>query len=63
MLETVEQMTEPQVMWRIPNISEALEKSRKNDNFLLEGPEFNSHQYGYRLKMSLCPNGAGSGEF
>ncbi|XP_017348734.1 TNF receptor-associated factor 4b [Ictalurus punctatus] len=52
------------LLWKIPNYSRHLQETRNGSNGTSElfSPAFYSHRYGYRLQVSIFPNGNGSGE-
>lgn len=52
------------LLWKVPNYGRHLQETRNDSNGPTElfSPAFYSHRYGYRLQVSVFPNGNGSGE-
>lgn len=48
-------------IWKIDNFSEMLRKAKREEKFKIKSQPFYSHSCGYKLQLSLYPNGHGSG--
>ena len=56
-------MGRSQMIWKIPQFREKYKEARKGTDgkTALYSPEFQTHANGYKMAMSLCPNGDGKG--
>ena len=48
-------------IWKIDNFSEMLRKAKRDEKFKIKSQPFYTHGCGYKLQLSLYPNGNGSG--
>lgn len=48
-------------IWKIDNFSEMLRKAKREEKFKIKSQPFYTHSCGYKLQLSLYPNGNGSG--
>ena len=48
-------------IWKIDNFSEMLRKAKRDEKFKIRSQPFYTHSCGYKLQLSLYPNGNGSG--
>ena len=48
-------------IWKIDNFSEMLRKAKREEKFKIKSQPFYTHSCGYKLRLSLYPNGTGSG--
>ena len=48
-------------IWKIDNFSEMLRKAKREEKFKIRSQPFYTHNCGYKLQLSLYPNGNGSG--
>lgn len=54
---------EYQLIWKVKEFSRCYNDARKGEkNMILFSPAFDSHRSGYKLQLSLCPNGDGKGK-
>ena len=52
----------PTYVWKITGFSEILRQAKNGRNNKLDSPPFYTGTYGYKLKLSINPNGDGSGK-
>ena len=52
-----------QLIWKIEGFKTKFKEAAKGDNTVLYSPAFETHPYGYKLALSLCPYGDGSGMY
>lgn len=50
-----------QMVWRIDNFQERLDQAKQGQNTVIYSPPFKTHAQGYKIMVSLCPNGDGKG--
>lgn len=48
-------------VWKIDNFSEMLRKAKRDEKFKIRSQPFYTHSCGYKLQLSLYPNGNGFG--
>lgn len=48
-------------IWKIDNFSEMLRKAKREERFKIKSEPFYTHSCGYKLQLSLYPNGTASG--
>ena len=49
-------------MWKIDNFSEMLRRAKREKKFKIKSQPFYTHSCGYKVQLSLYPNGNGSGK-
>ncbi|XP_077692910.1 TNF receptor-associated factor 4 isoform X2 [Eretmochelys imbricata] len=50
------------LIWKITDYARKLQESKVRSNYEFFSPPFYTHRYGYKLQVSVFPNGNGSGE-
>ncbi|XP_071480256.1 TNF receptor-associated factor 4-like [Diadema antillarum] len=61
-LETLSLNTDGQLLWRVTNYAERFTRAKSEEEVEIVSPPFFTGRYGYKLQVSIFPNGNGSGE-
>ena len=52
-----------QFIWKIDNFNDHFTAAKSGEKLAIFCPEIESHNYGYKIGVSLCPNGDGTGKY
>lgn len=52
---------EYQLLWKIKDFRRGYEEATSETKTTLQSPVFDTHRNGYKMQLSLCPNGDGRG--
>ncbi|ESN95238.1 hypothetical protein HELRODRAFT_193595 [Helobdella robusta] len=46
-----------QLLWKVRNFSNVLQEAKEGKKLMIQSPAFDSHRNGYKMQISLLPNG------
>ncbi|XP_070571967.1 TNF receptor-associated factor 4-like [Ptychodera flava] len=61
-LESLTCYTDGTLVWKIQDMASKVSRAKKEEHMELQSPCFFTSKHGYKLKLTLFPNGNGSGE-